>query len=352
MNGTTKNSITGTVGTVTGTPTPFQGHIDGYYDFSTSSVDYGASELSAITTSTKTVTAWINFTNTAPANPIINKGSYAQPAHTDGWLFYVGATNVAFATGGSTYFGNTALSNNTWYYLSAVFDSGGATVKVYVNGVQDHITVGGATANTTTNHLFIATDNFPNTTNGALDEVRVSNTARSVDWLVTEYNNQFTPATFHSVGVEQTIGTNLFTATWLDIDPSRADVAGYRIFALDPSAHMQEPLQVATATHSPATLQVPVVNPTSITFWLQPFLSSGLTLPISACPTAAFNSPGTSGSFTQINSTAGLIGQLTVGTLVNGITFTTPTIVMGKSSTGNYLQFVINGTTYYLQLFS
>ena len=38
---------------------------------------------------------------------------------------------------------------------------------------------------------------------GTLDEVRVSNTARSYDWIVTEYRNQNSPSTFYSVSSEE-----------------------------------------------------------------------------------------------------------------------------------------------------
>jgi len=40
--------------------------------------------------------------------------------------------------------------------------------------------------------------------NGLLDELRVSNTARSANWIATEYNNQSNPAAFFSVGAIQT----------------------------------------------------------------------------------------------------------------------------------------------------
>jgi len=42
---------------------------------------------------------------------------------------------------------------------------------------------------------------------GTIDEVRISKTARSTEWLQTEYNNQKAPAAFYTVGVEETTGT-------------------------------------------------------------------------------------------------------------------------------------------------
>ena len=35
---------------------------------------------------------------------------------------------------------------------------------------------------------------------GTIDEVRISNSARSVAWITTEYNNQNSPSSFYSVG--------------------------------------------------------------------------------------------------------------------------------------------------------
>jgi len=41
---------------------------------------------------------------------------------------------------------------------------------------------------------------------GVIDEVRISNTARSADWLRTSYNNQVPDSTFYSVSIEQVGG--------------------------------------------------------------------------------------------------------------------------------------------------
>jgi hypothetical protein len=41
---------------------------------------------------------------------------------------------------------------------------------------------------------------------GLLDEVRISTTVRSADWVATEYNNQSSPSTFYTVGAAVTGG--------------------------------------------------------------------------------------------------------------------------------------------------
>jgi len=38
---------------------------------------------------------------------------------------------------------------------------------------------------------------------GTLDEMRISSTALSADWITTEYNNQSSTSTFYSVGSAQ-----------------------------------------------------------------------------------------------------------------------------------------------------
>ena len=39
--------------------------------------------------------------------------------------------------------------------------------------------------------------------NGLIDEVRLSSTARSSDWILTSYNNQSSPSSFYNVGAEE-----------------------------------------------------------------------------------------------------------------------------------------------------
>ncbi len=37
---------------------------------------------------------------------------------------------------------------------------------------------------------------------GWIDEVHISNIARTRDWIITEYNNQFSPSAFFTIGPE------------------------------------------------------------------------------------------------------------------------------------------------------
>jgi RHS repeat-associated protein len=102
--------------------------------------------------------------------------------------------------------GTTAINDNVWHHIVVAAPSTGNTA-IYVDGVQnavlnnthpllatitDHFLVGGAAK---------ASDSQFSIT-GSLDEVRISNSARSADWIATEYNNQNAPSVFYSAGSE------------------------------------------------------------------------------------------------------------------------------------------------------
>lgn len=102
--------------------------------------------------------------------------------------------------------GNITVSDGQWHNIQAVRNTG-SSVLIYVDGLLDTTTpytdpgpidapgaenIGGLSS----------TYNF----NGVLDEVRVSNVARSADWIAAEYNNQSSPSTFYTLLVENGSG--------------------------------------------------------------------------------------------------------------------------------------------------
>ncbi|MHA2398490.1 MAG: DUF2341 domain-containing protein [Promethearchaeota archaeon] len=45
--------------------------------------------------------------------------------------------------------------------------------------------------------------------NGIIDDVHISNIDRSADWIATEYNNQYDPSSFYSIGTEERVGLSI-----------------------------------------------------------------------------------------------------------------------------------------------
>ena len=98
------------------------------------------------------------------------------------------------------------INDGEWHYIVGTFD--GETVRIYVDGSDT-----GSTPNTdpsgnldaVTGSVFIGihANGTANPVNGEIDEVRISNTARSAEWIATEYNNQNSPGTFTAFGDQE-----------------------------------------------------------------------------------------------------------------------------------------------------
>jgi hypothetical protein len=94
---------------------------------------------------------------------------------------------------------------NTWLHVAAVFDSVGDIHSLYLNGANDSESVSEPAIDNADPDKFpsIGALEGDDPFNGSIDEFRISTSARSADWITTEYNNQYNPASFYSVGNEE-----------------------------------------------------------------------------------------------------------------------------------------------------
>src|SRR6266481_825978 len=194
-------------GTITGA-TAVSGGIDGGASFNGSSNTISFPDLSSV--GDFTISALVN--PTSPGDPTGAFGWDNYPTSPrDATLFWVrntpdGGSSVSVgkvivgATGGIAQVGS-AISNGNWHWITII--RSGTTAKLYLDGVKTgaDITVGSGTF--TAKNLRLAS-HFYNSANheflnGVLDEFRVSLTARSADWITTEYNNQSSPSTFYAI---------------------------------------------------------------------------------------------------------------------------------------------------------
>lgn len=124
-------------------------------------------------------------------------------ANEDITLYIDGAAkfNAGFDAGGNVV--GPIPTTNAWHYAVATYD--GTTLILYIDGVsQGSVATTGNLVNTScvVGALIGGASNF---FSGALDEVHVSAGAsggatRSAGWTLTEYNNQFSPGTFFTLG--------------------------------------------------------------------------------------------------------------------------------------------------------
>ncbi|MDI6885270.1 MAG: DUF2341 domain-containing protein [archaeon] len=114
-------------------------------------------------------------------------------------LSYVEDLNSLFAT----LYSSSDISNN-WNHIAirVTHDSPNVNLEIYLNGVLDS-----SVSNPTYSYLGgnnnLKIGGQVNYFNGTIDEVRISNTARSDKWISTTYNNQKDPATFYDKGPQE-----------------------------------------------------------------------------------------------------------------------------------------------------
>jgi len=84
------------------------------------------------------------------------------------------------------------LVDASWVYLTFVQESSG--MAIYQDGVlvNSNTNIDPFTANNDPLYISRSAD----AVDGIMDEVRISNTDRSVEWILTEYNNQLNPSSF------------------------------------------------------------------------------------------------------------------------------------------------------------
>src|SRR6266513_1509414 len=201
----------GNNGTITGA-TATNGAVDGAASLSGSGqyIDVGNLPSLQITGNALTIETWIKPSEANPSQwerIVVKETSGNQdPYSTFILLRYAGTNLVNFgrSTGGAgTAIGITSASSLTmgaWTHLVGTYD--GSQLKIYFNGNLDGQVSATGNIVATNQNVVIGADtagggeNF----NGSIDEVRISNSARSADWIATEYKNQSSPSTFYSVG--------------------------------------------------------------------------------------------------------------------------------------------------------
>ena len=104
-------------------------------------------------------------------------------------------------------FDRNGLSAGSWFLSSVTWDATDNKLRVFLNGNElGSATLYGSTMYSNPSVSQPTIGNIPGggrDFDGQLQEARVSNVARSGCWLKTEFNNQISPYTFYSVGIEE-----------------------------------------------------------------------------------------------------------------------------------------------------
>ncbi|MBU4347680.1 LamG domain-containing protein, partial [Patescibacteria group bacterium] len=104
----------------------------------------------------------------------------------------------------------STVNDGKWHNIVGIINGSTGTVYLYLDGVYEGTaTYGSAFTSDTmpTTYMGIYRNiSLPTTYiqpfNGLIDEVRISNTARTAGWITTEYNNQSSVGSFMAIGAE------------------------------------------------------------------------------------------------------------------------------------------------------
>jgi hypothetical protein len=234
-----------------------------------------------------TMEAWVKF-NAFPAEgsyatqAIVGKGSsyatyagYYLDLENDGGPFEdLIAGTVASGTKYNAdyrFASSSLIIPGTWHHYVGTYD--GSDWNLYLDGmlIATAASSNGAQADPT-DVMLIGTDGsnggFPFPTdgmNGAVDEVRLSNIARSPDWIGTEYNNESNIDTFETVGAGQVSGIfpsiSSFSASSTIVAPAGTSTLSWN--AANASSIVITPGSFSTSTR----IGWMTVNPTSTTVY-------------------------------------------------------------------------------------
>lgn len=139
-------------------------------------------------TSDITISLWVNADNFGSTPDLVTKGSYTEAYSS--WIR--GNGRLRFATNGDDLTSSGSISSGSQTYITFTKNNSGRAI--YIDGSLNNSDNNTTNFNTNNNPLHISTNGYP--INGMVDEVRISNIARSSEWITTEYNNQNNPSAF------------------------------------------------------------------------------------------------------------------------------------------------------------
>lgn len=203
--GATDSTSNANNGTISG-PTAATGKIDGGANFVASNfADKITGTGIAIASTAFTVSMWIKSVTSSGGQPmsIGSNGNTREALH----LRKIDDTTFRFGMYADDLDGTLSNIGGTWTYLAFRLDGSYRQSIWQDSGEVANRTAGGYFVGDTVWSIgqwmqFGGSEYW----DGDIDEVRVSTTHRSDDWLGTEYNSQNDPATFYSMGSAVAVG--------------------------------------------------------------------------------------------------------------------------------------------------
>jgi len=190
--------------------TPAAGKIDGAGTFNGTSNSINITSNAGLNPTSITVSGWANADVNNKWQYMAVKNVQWDVGRDNDGLYYLGVWNASGTVVADVH--ATEATTEKWEYIVFTYD--GSRAKYYVNNNAVINTLVTGNLASTDNIVSIGSQNGTgNYWDGSIDDVRVSNIARSAGWISTEYNNQNSPSTFATTGGQETETTPTPTPT-------------------------------------------------------------------------------------------------------------------------------------------
>lgn len=158
--------------------------------------------LPSVSLSPFTVSGWIKASSYACLLGAVSNGGILIVSSN-------GAQVQVFSGNGDWVLGTPQTLTNVFAHLAVTYD-GSSTWNLYINGVLADSDDWPETISNSNYYIGLDRNGqYGSAQNGQIiDEVRISTSVRSPDWLATEYNNQNSPSTFYSTSLTTASPTN------------------------------------------------------------------------------------------------------------------------------------------------
>jgi len=193
-------------------PNPGTGKIDTAQVYNGTSSRATAPDTASLDiTGTLTVSTWVNASSVSGWRTIMCKDASFQPNYclqTNG-----GTVDFSYYAGGGFVESTSVatLSTGTWYHITATYNDAANQVKIYINGALNSTTTQSTSLATTTSVLDIGHSAAGEWWSGTVDDIWLSDSVRSADWIEAEYISQ--SDAMNSYGSEED-QSSLMPAVW------------------------------------------------------------------------------------------------------------------------------------------
>ena len=157
-----------------------------------------------------TIQAWIRPEDINVSQPFFSQKNGTGQGRT---LLKLDTTNEAVTwLGGTPLSADTALGSGTFYHLVLTYDNTAGVVHFYLNGASDSADISASAESATGSWVVGSHKDEGSFFDGIIDEMRVSSTIRSADWIEAEYLSQNGAFSFNTFGNEENQSGSSITA--------------------------------------------------------------------------------------------------------------------------------------------